>query len=153
MGRLSRFFWKYFFSIFTVAIQIVNPKGPETNKLLLFSSNSRPHIQIMSLTLGASQMQRIYVKLLETSMKRRTPFHWRSFTKMQCSQDPENCIWWWWPLFNSHYLRLCAQKSEMHFFLFIFHSSENCSIRGSDVELWVGWWWQGKLGCSNISTT
>ena len=89
---LSRLFWKYLFSIFTVAIQIVNPKGPEINKLLPFSSNSRPHIQIMSLTLEASQMQRSYVKLLETSIKRGTPFHWRSFTKMRCSQDPENCI-------------------------------------------------------------
>ena len=28
----------------------------------------------MNLTLGAAQMQRSYVKLLETSMKRRTPF-------------------------------------------------------------------------------
>ena len=59
---------------------------------IMVKSNSRPHIQIMSLTLEASQMQRSYVKLLETSIKRGTPFHWRSFTKMRCSQDPENCI-------------------------------------------------------------
>ena len=48
----------------------------------------------------------------------------------------------------------CVRKNQKcNFFLFIFHRSEICSIRGSDVELWVGWWWQGKLGCSNISTT
>lgn len=41
---------------------------------IMVLSNSRPHIQIMNLTLEASQMQRIYVKLLETSMRRRTPF-------------------------------------------------------------------------------
>ena len=64
---------------------------------IMVSSNSRPHIQTMSLTLEATQMQRIYVKLLETSLERRTPFHWRSFTKMRCSQDHKNCIWWWWP--------------------------------------------------------
>ena len=33
---LSRLFWKYLFSIFTVAIQIVNPKGPEINTILWF---------------------------------------------------------------------------------------------------------------------
>ena len=112
---LSRLFWKYLFSIFTVAIQIVNPKGPEITQyygLIQFKATYSDYEFDFGSISNAAQ-------LCETSWnfnEKENSVHWRSFTKMRCSQDPENCIWWWWPLFNSHYLRLCAQKSEMQFF-------------------------------------